>query len=393
MTVSIALAGKPNTGKSTFFKAATLADVEIANYPFTTINANIGITHVRVICPCDELAVKCKNCIKGARFVPVELVDVAGLVPEAYKGRGLGNAFLDDLRQSEVIINVIDISGGTDIEGKPIGVGMHDPLDDVELLDKELTMWLCGIIQRNWARLARKTQLEEKIEHLLAIQLAGTNVNEHQIKNSIIKLGLLDKPPSKWTEAEICNLSYEIRKISKPMVVAANKKDIAPVQNLERLVLLKDRVIKTSAEAELALRLANKNRLIDYIPGDKHFKIIGAVSDQQKKGLEKILTLIAEEGTGVQTCINSAVFDVLDYIVVYPVEDENKLTDSNGNVLPDAFLMKRGQTVKDLAYKVHTDIGIGFLYAIDARNKKRLGEHHVLSNGDVIKIASTAKHK
>jgi len=393
MTVSIALAGKPNTGKSTFFKAATLADAEIANYPFTTIKANIGITHVRVICPCDELAVKCENCIKGARFVPVELVDVAGLVPEAYKGRGLGNAFLDDLRQSEVIINVIDISGGTDIEGKPIGVGMHDPLDDVELLDKELTMWLYGIIQRNWARLARTTQLEEKIEHLLAIQLAGTNVNEQQIKNSIIKLGLLDKPPSKWTEAEIRNLSYEIRKISKPMVVAANKKDIAPVQNLERLVLLKNRVIKTSAEAELALRLAHKNRLIDYIPGDKHFKVIGAVSDQQKKGLEKILTLIAEEGTGVQTCINSAVFNVLDYIVVYPVEDENKLTDSNGNVLPDAFLMKRGQTVKDLAYKVHTDIGMGFLYAIDARNKKRLGEHHVLSDGDVIKIASTAKHK
>ncbi|HXY88124.1 MAG TPA: redox-regulated ATPase YchF [Candidatus Acidoferrales bacterium] len=393
MTVSIALAGKPNTGKSTFFKAATLADAEIANYPFTTIKANIGITHVRVICPCDELAVKCENCIKGARFVPVELVDVAGLVPEAYKGRGLGNAFLDDLRQSEVIINVIDISGGTDIEGKPIGVGMHDPLDDVELLDKELTMWLYGIIQRNWARLARTTQLEEKIEHLLAIQLAGTNVNEHQIKNSIIKLGLLDKPPSKWTEAEIRNLSYEIRKISKPMVVAANKKDIAPVQNLERLVLLKNRVITTSAEAELALRLAHKNRLIDYIPGDKHFKVIGAVSDQQKKGLEKILTLIAEEGTGVQTCINSAVFNVLDYIVVYPVEDENKLTDSNGNVLPDAFLMKRGQTVKDLAYKVHTDIGMGFLYAIDARNKKRLGEHHVLSDGDVIKIASTAKHK
>ena len=393
MTVSIALAGKPNTGKSTFFKAATLADAEIANYPFTTIKANIGITHVRVICPCDELAVKCENCIKGARFVPVELVDVAGLVPEAYKGRGLGNAFLDDLRQSEVIINVIDISGGTDIEGKPIGVGMHDPLDDVELLDKELTMWLYGIIQRNWARLARTTQLEEKIEHLLAIQLAGTNVNEQQIKNSIIKLGLLDKPPSKWTEAEIRNLSYEIRKISKPMVVAANKKDIAPVQNLERLVLLKNRVITTSAEAELALRLAHKNRLIDYIPGDKHFKVIGAVSDQQKKGLEKILTLIAEEGTGVQTCINSAVFNVLDYIVVYPVEDENKLTDSNGNVLPDAFLMKRGQTVKDLAYKVHTDIGMGFLYAIDARNKKRLGEHHVLSDGDVIKIASTAKHK
>jgi ribosome-binding ATPase YchF (GTP1/OBG family) len=209
----------------------------------------------------------------------------------------------------------------------------------------------------------------------------------------MIKLGLLDKPSSSWTEADIRNLSHEIRKISKPMIIAANKKDIAPAQNLERLAVLKGHVTETSAEAELALRFAHKNGLIDYIPGDTHFEVIGQVSDQQRKGLEKILPLIAKDGTGVQTCINSAVFDVLDYIVVYPVEDEHKLTDSDGNILPDAFLMKKGQNAKDLAYRVHTDIGTGFLYAIDARSKKRLGEHHVLLNGDVIKIASTAKHK
>jgi ribosome-binding ATPase YchF (GTP1/OBG family) len=392
MTVSIALSGKPNTGKSTFFKAATLVDVEIANYPFTTVGANLGITYVRVPCPCTGLRVKCGNCIKGARFVPVELIDVAGLVPEAHKGKGLGNAFLDNIRQSEAIINVIDASGGTDIDGNPIGVGMRDPLEDVDFLHHEITMWLFGIILKNWNRLARKSQSEEKIEHLLAVQLAGTNVNEREIKSSIIKLGLSNKP-SNWTEADLLNFSHEIRKISKPMIVAANKKDIAPVQNLQRLLALSDYIVLTSAEAELALRVAHKNGLIDYIPGDTYFNIISSVNEQQRKGLEKISKLIAKEGTGVQTCINSAVFDVLDYIVVYPVEDENKLTDSYGNVLPDAFLMKKGQTVKDLAYRVHTDIGKGFLYAIDVRSKKRLGENYVLSNDDVIKITSSTKHK
>lgn len=392
MTVSIALSGKPNTGKSTFFKAATLIDVEIANYPFTTVGANLGITYVRVPCPCTELSVKCGKCIKGARFVPVELIDVAGLVPEAHKGKGLGNAFLDNVRQSEAIVNVIDASGGTDIEGNPIGVGMRDPLADVDFLHHEITMWLFGIIQKNWNRLARKSQSEEKIEHLLAVQLAGTNVNEHEIKSSIIKLGLSNKPIN-WTEADLLNFSHEIRKISKPMIVAANKKDIAPMQNLQRLLALSDYVVLTSAEAELALRIAHKNGLIDYIPGDTHFNIITSVNEPQRKGLEKISKLIANDGTGVQTCINSAIFDVLDYIVVYPVEDENKLTDSYGNVLPDAFLMKRGQTAKDLAYRVHSDIGNGFLFAIDVRSKKRLGENYVLSNGDVIKITSSTKHK
>lgn len=392
MMVSIALSGKPNTGKSTFFKAATLLDVEIANYPFTTVGANRGITYVRVPCPCTELNVKCGNCIKGARFVPVELIDVAGLVPEAHKGKGLGNAFLDNVRQSEAIINVIDASGGTDKEGNPIGVGMCDPLEDVDFLHHEITMWLFGIIQKNWNRLARKSQSEEKIEHLLAVQLAGLNVTEHEIKSSIIKLGLSNKPIN-WTEKDLLDFSREIRKISKPMIVAANKKDIAPVQNLQRLLALSDHVILTSAEAELALRIAHKNGLVDYIPGDTHFNIISSVNEEQRKGLEKISKLIAKGGTGIQTCINSAVFDVLDYIVVYPVEEENKLTDSYGNVLPDAFLMKRGQTAKDLAYRVHTDIGNGFLFAIDVRSKKRLGENYVLSNGDVIKITSSTKHK
>jgi len=393
MSLSIALAGKPNTGKSTFFKAATLINVEIANYPFTTINANRGTSHVRVPCPCTQLEARCGHCVGGVRFVPIELVDVAGLVPEAHKGRGLGNAFLDNLRQSEAIINVIDASGGTDIEGNVLGAPSHDPLEDVTLLEKEISLWVAGIIEKNWQRLAKKAHLEHNISHVIATQLAGLNIEEYQIKNALMKLGLSDKSPENWERADIINLSQQVRMSAKPIVIAANKKDVASSSNLARIGEVCKDAVATSGEAELALRLAQQKELIAYVPGDTHFAIVASLNQQQTTALERLQKFIEAEGTGVQKCLNTTVFDVLKYIVVYPVEDEHRWSDKQGRVLPDAFLIKEGQTAKDLAFKVHSDIGSGFIYAVDARTKKRLGEHHELQNGDIIKIVATSRAK
>jgi ribosome-binding ATPase YchF (GTP1/OBG family) len=393
MSLSIALAGKPNTGKSTFFKAATLVDVEIANYPFTTISANRGTSHVRVPCPCTQLEARCGHCVGGVRFVPIELVDVAGLVPEAHKGRGLGNTFLDNLRQSEAIINVIDASGGTDIEGNVLGAPSHDPLEDITLLESEISLWIAGIIEKNWHRLAKKAQLEHNIAHVVATQLAGLNIEEHQIKNALIKLGLLDKSPESWERADIVNLSQQVRMIAKPIVIAANKKDVASSHNLARIADVCADAVATSGEAELALRLAQQKGLVDYVPGDTHFTIVASLNQQQTTALQRLQRFIEGEGTGVQECLNTTVFDMLRYIVVYPVEDEHRWSDKQGRVLPDAFLIKEGQTAKDLAFKVHSDIGSGFIYALDARTKKRLGEHHELENSDIIKIVATSRPK
>jgi ribosome-binding ATPase len=393
MSLSIALAGKPNTGKSTFFKAATLANVEIANYPFTTISANRGTSHVRAPCPCTQLEARCGHCVGGVRFVPIELVDVAGLVPEAHKGRGLGNTFLDNLRQSEAIINVIDASGGTDIEGNVLGAPSHDPLEDITLLESEISLWIAGIIEKNWHRLAKKAQLEHNIAHVVATQLAGLNIEEHQIKNALIKLGLLEKSPESWERADIVNLSQQVRMIAKPIVIAANKKDVASSHNLARIADFCADAVATSGEAELALRLAQQKGLVDYVPGDTHFTIVASLNQQQTTALQRLQRFIEGEGTGVQECLNTTVFDMLRYIVVYPVEDEHRWSDKQGRVLPDAFLIKEGQTAKDLAFKVHSDIGRGFIYALDARTKKRLGEHHELENGDIIKIVATSRPK
>src|SRR6056297_3232676 len=158
--LSIALAGKPNAGKSTFYTAATMADVDVANYPFTTIDANRGVSYVRTECPCLERDERCNadNCEDGKRYVPIELLDVAGLVPGAHEGKGLGNQFLDELTNADAIVNVVDASGGTNEEGEPVEVGTYDPVEEVDFVETELDQWLASIVERNWESVERQSR-------------------------------------------------------------------------------------------------------------------------------------------------------------------------------------------------------------------------------------------
>ncbi len=389
--LSVGLAGKPNSGKSTFFKAATLVEVDIANYPFTTIDANHGVSYARVPCPCKELGIAhgCGKCKDGVRFIPIELIDVAGLVPDAHLGKGLGNEFLDALRVAEAVIHVLDVSGSTDAEGNPIGLGNYDPVNDVKFLEHEIGMWLYGILKRNWEKLMRNYKaLGGKPEQIIMDQMGGAGVLDTHIRRALADM---KTDPGSWNDEQLKKFASLLRTYSKPMIIAANKTDIASPENVKKLLSLKDEiVIPVSGAAEIALRMADKAGLIKYKPGDPDFEITGQLNKAQTAGLEKIRTLMKQfGGTGVQQCINRAVFELLDYIVLYPVEDENKFTDRKGVVLPDAFLMKRGSTARDLAFRVHSDIGESFLFAIDAKTKMRLGEKHELKDGDVIKIVST----
>ncbi len=382
--IEIGIAGKPNAGKSTFFKSATLIDVAIASYPFTTIEPNVGIAYVRTECVCKELGVKCGKCIDGWRFIPIKLIDVAGLVPGAHEGRGLGNEFLDNLRQAEGVIHVLDASGSTDEEGNEVGVGEHDPVKDIEFLREELDMWLFGILKRNWNKIIRRIHLERRDPaKFIANQLAGLGFEEWMIKKA-----LKGKKVQEFDEKDLMNFARELRSVRMKMVIAGNKADKAPENLINRLLSLKDEiVIPTSSYYELALRLASKNGYIKYIPGDNDFKVLKPLNERQKKLLDEIKSFMKKfGGTGVQKVINTLVFDVLDYIVVYPVEDENKYTDSKGNILPDAFLVKKGTTVKEFAYKIHTEMGEHFIYAIDAKRKIRIGEDYELKHNDVVKI-------
>ncbi|XVH31268.1 redox-regulated ATPase YchF [Haloferacaceae archaeon DSL9] len=390
--LTIALAGKPNAGKSTFYTAATLADVDVANYPFTTIDANRGVTSVRTECPCLSREERCGNerCRDGKRYVPVELIDVAGLVPGAHEGRGLGNQFLDELTNADAIINVLDASGSTNVEGEPVELGGHDPVADVEFIEAELDQWLAGIIGRNWESVQRKSRSPEfDIDDALTEMLTGFGATEYDVAASLRELDY-PEDPIQWTDEDREALARDIRARTKPIILVANKADIAPPENLERLREAADIVIPATADGELALRRAAEAGLVDYDPGDDDFEPLGDVSDAQRRGLEKIREVMREYGgTGVQQALDAAVYDLLDHLTAYPVQNESKWTDGTGNVLPDAFLLPRGSTPRDLAYAVHSDIGEGYLHAVNAKSNRRISDSYELAEGDVIKIVST----
>ena len=375
--MKIGIIGKPNAGKTTFFKALTLIDARIANFPFTTISPNIGYGFVRVDCVEKEFNVKCNPksgfCIEGKRFILVELVDVAGLVPGAHLGKGMGNKFLNDLMQASCLIHVVDASGTTDEEGKECS--NHNPLKDVEFLEVELDKWFFSILERNWKKINKKEDIAKNLSGL------GANIEEI---NEVIRELNLDENINKWKENERFIFSRKLREKIKPILIAANKID---KKEADRWIdkLIKIGAVPCSGEAELALRMAAKKNLIKYIPGDGDFEIIGNLDERQVEVLNKIKALLKKYGsTGLQKALNKAVFEILNYLVVYPVS--KNLRDKEGNILPDAFLMPPNSTALDLAYKIHKDLGDKFISAINLRTNQRLGRDYKLKNNDVIEI-------
>lgn len=390
----IGLVGKPSCGKSTFFKAATLAEVEIASYPFTTIKSNHGVGYVRIECVDKEFNTQCNPnhgfCINHQRFVPVELMDVAGLVKGASKGKGLGNKFLDELRQADVFVHIVDVSGKTDAEGKE--TKDYNPVQDIEMLENELDLWYLGILKKVWTVFARTVQnTKQNFAKAVSKQFSGLKVKEEDVKEVILRLGYATDNPAGWNEKQLESFAHELRYLTKPTIIAANKIDTEKgEENYERLKnefsVLK--IIPCSSDFELALREAAKAELINYIPGEKDFDIIGEINDRQKKALDKIKKKVLDVygSTGVQDILNYAVFDLLKYMSVFPVDNANKLTDSKGKVLPDCFLLPEESTALDFAFFLHTDFGNNFIKAIDAKTKRAVGKEYKLKHRDVLEI-------
>ncbi|MSR86106.1 redox-regulated ATPase YchF [Candidatus Woesearchaeota archaeon] len=390
----IGLVGKPSVGKSSFFKAMTLVEVEIANYPFTTIKPNHGIGHVRIACVDTDFSTQCNPrtgfCLDHKRFLPVELLDVAGIVEGASEGEGMGNQFLDDLNQADALIHVIDLSGSTNEKGEPVTAGSYDPIQDVLFLEEELDLWYLRLLNKGWDKFARQVKQENaNIYKAIAKQLSGLRVTE-DIAKEVVKELQFSEVIESWTAQDLRSLASRLREITKPMIIAANKADIGVAK--ENLKKLQERfpekiIIPCSAESELALKGAAKKELIHYVPGDSDFKELGKLTDTQVQALGFIRKNILQQygNTGVQTVLDAVVFDVLKYIAIYP-GGANKLEDKDGNILPDCFLMKDGSTALDFAFKLHTDIGNAFIRAIDVHTKRTVGKEHLLKHRDVMEI-------
>uniref|UniRef100_A0A7C1I726 Redox-regulated ATPase YchF n=1 Tax=Fervidicoccus fontis TaxID=683846 RepID=A0A7C1I726_9CREN len=395
----VGIVGKTNVGKSTFFSAATEVDVEISNRPFTTINPNNGIAYVRDKCPHVEFGLQGCNprtgfCKNGTRFIPIELMDVAGLIPGAHMGRGLGNKFMDDLRKADVFLLVVDASGSTSPEGVPVKPGTFDPVEEARNILREIDLWFLRIVSSNWDKLAVSVDTSGKDPvDALTDKLSGIQVSRASIMKTLEETGLSRKKLSSWTKEELELFAFTLRRNSKPLVIVANKADIpASVDNIKRLrEEFKDTpVIPASAETELALKKAAKAGVIEYMPGDSSFAIKKPekLSDAQRKALRYIEENVMQKygSTGVQQAIETAVYQVLGRVPVYTVEDPVRLTDKKGNVLPDVFLVDRRATIRDVAYLIHSDFARNLVGAINAKTKLRISGDSPVQHGLVVKF-------
>jgi ribosome-binding ATPase YchF (GTP1/OBG family) len=402
---NVGIVGKPSCGKTSFTNAACMTEFKVGSYPFTTIEANVGVTHVRTACACRDFNVqdnpKNSICIDGVRLVPIKLIDVAGLVPGAHEGRGMGNQFLDDLRQADVLIHIVDASGALDAEGQELSAGTYDPAEDVKFLEEEILQWILSIIQKDWRRITGRVRAEgAKFDELLLEKLSGLKIKRSHILKAIRDSELKVETVDKWAEDELGKFVLCLQKVAKPIIIAANKIDRPSAEdNYEHLKELytDTLVVPVSALAEKILKDLDQKGIIKYIPGNDDFEILqqDKLKENELVQLEKLKEEILKKfgGTGVQNILNKAVFEYLRLITVYPVHDANTLTDTDGNVLPDVYLVPEGTTAKEFAGYIHTDLMDTFIHAIDARTKMRISDKHELKDRDVIKIVSAKGSK
>jgi ribosome-binding ATPase len=404
MLIKIGLIGKTNTGKTTFFNSATLGTGEISNYPFTTQHPNIGNANAITLCVHRELNVndnpKNSRCLDGWRFIPIELVDLPGLLKGAWKGKGLGNQFLSIAAQSDALLHIVDISGGIDASGKIAEPGTGDPIADIGDIEEELVMWYLKLLEGNRDKISRG--INSGVDTITAITdiFRGIGVREQHVKSALEANNITNIKFDDWDPTKTKDFVWSLRDISKPTLIVANKVDLSYAsENFRRLrEEYKDMIIvPCSADAELTLRRAESRGMIKYIPGDERFEISDQqrLSDKQKWALNFIRKDILGEylRTGVQFAINVAVFKLLRMNAVYPVADTNKLSDKYGNILPDVYLMKSGSTIEDLAREIHTELVKGLLYAIDIRDGLRLPSTYHIKDRDILSIVSAVKKK
>jgi len=399
--IRIGLIGKTNAGKTTFFNAATLLSAEVSTYPFTTKRPNIGQANVRTVCVCKELGVKDnpKNstCIDGARFIPVQLVDLPGLIKGSWTGKGLGTQFLSVASQADAIIHIVDASGSVGADGRLTKPGMGNPVVDVYDIEEELVRWFSKVVERVLKKLNKQSSKGTSLKRLTK-ELSGLKITEEHVEKALEKNHITDKDLGRWNRDDIWNFAKSIREISKPTIIIANKMDLSPAdKNYEKLAKEFGQafVIPASSDAELALRRAEEKGYVEYVPGEEAFRVKdrAKLTAEQREALTYVEQRVFSKWirTGVQFALNTCVFKLLGMNTVYPVEDTEKYSDKNGHVLPDVFLVPYDSTAVELAAQIHSELARTMIYAIDARAKIRLPIDYRLKDRDVVKIVAAGK--
>lgn len=402
MPIKIGLIGKTNTGKTTFFNSATLSSEEISSYPFTTKSPVSGVAHAITLCVHPEFKIQDNpnnsKCLDGWRYIPIELIDLPGLIKDAWKGKGLGNQFLSIAAQSDALLHVVDASGGVDPSGKITEIGTGDPISDFADIEEELIMWYHKILEGNRDKVSKLIKSGTDIVDAITDLYRGIGVTKIHVKETFHAADLEEKDFDNFDMVDSKKFASHLRKISKPTLIVANKVDVEGAD--KNFARLRERyndsmVIPVSGDSEFVLRRAEQKGLIKYSPGSETFEIIESdnLNEKQINALNFIKKGIMGEymRTGVQFAINVAVFKLLKMNSIYPVADEKNLADKKGRVLPDLFLLKDGATINDLAKEIHSDLTKGLLYGKDLRYNLRLPTDYQLRDRDVVSLVSAVQ--
>eukprot|EP00127_Corallochytrium_limacisporum_P001801 Clim_evm8s84 gene=Clim_evmTU8s84 len=389
----IACVGKPSAGKSSFLNAVTDAQAKVGNYPFTTIEPNTGVSFYRVDCACKRFGKESVcgprygRCENGTRYIPVKVLDVAGLVPGASEGEGLGNKFLDDLRHADVLMHIVDVSGTTTQKGEET-IG-YDPSNDVDWLDGEICAWIYNNLDKRWGSIVRRHTSANNSDEALTLvqQLSGYGATEKDCQATLDK-AKMGKPLKDWEKEDVAKFVKVFVAHKFPTVIVLNKIDLEGAdKNIEKMFARydNDRIVLTSALAEAYLRKLRKQGYVKYLEGDPDFatkdelteddldyKDLKPIDDKNRKRLDRIrdLILFRYSGTGCYDAIVRAV-DIKGWIPVYIVRSIANFgaNDKSGLVFRDCMLVPPGTTVRRLAGMLSEDLEKNYVSCIGADGK------------------------
>lgn len=392
----IALVGKPSAGKSTTLNSLTDANAKVGAFPFTTIDPNKATGYLEVDCACARFGKQalCKPnygyCRDGKRGVPIMLLDVAGLVPNAHLGKGLGNKFLGDLTEADCLIHIVDVSGTTNAEGK--ATRGYDPLHDIEWLQDEIFKWILGNLMERWGSVVRKhTATKATTLETLRQQLGGYSANKQLIGKALDLLPGL-APLQDWDNETIEKVVKSFMQVKFPTVLSLNKMDHPDSDKNVSKIILKYPELKsvlTSSITEVFLRKLANQQYIKYDLGTEFVDTIDdlgpesklkPLDDKLRNRIENIKDLVLYRfgSTGVVQLLQAAA-DVLGLIPVFPVRSIYNFTGSSGEyVFRDCVLVKKGTPVISVARKIMGDVTIA---AIEGVGGVRIGEEDTVDSG------------
>lgn len=333
--------------------------------------------------------------MNGLRSVPIELLDVAGLVPGAHQGRGLGNKFLDDLRHADALIHVVDVSGTTDAEGK--ATRGYDPSVDIEWLRGEIVRWVEGNLMEKWGSIKRRhVAIKGNAVDTLQGQFSGYGSTRDVVARTLDRIALKE-PLEQWSNETVSRVVDQFVEEKFPIVLALNKIDHADAdKNIAKIAKMvpADRMVLCSAISEVFLRKLAKQKYVRYVEGSEFVDTREDLIEQGEAdggGLkecdEKLKTRIENlkdmvlyrfGSTGVVQVLSRAA-DVLGLVPVFPVKNTHTFgAASTGPVFRDCVLVKKNSTVSDVARKIMGDAPVSF---IEGEGGRRVAEDAIVSVG------------